>query len=115
MGCRELDITSYYRLTDDAEKSFKRVENSVRKNRYKPVFHTVISNYRYYSPEIGRWLSRDPIWERGGWNLYGFLGNDPIRFTDMLGTLKVMPDKEEGKATIDGGVLRSAKVFGLDI
>ncbi|MFN0138233.1 MAG: RHS repeat-associated core domain-containing protein [Phycisphaerae bacterium] len=31
--------------------------------------------YRYYSARLGRWLSRDPIGEVGGINLYGFVGN----------------------------------------
>jgi RHS repeat-associated protein len=41
--------------------------------------------YRYYDPETGRWPSRDPIGEMGGVNLYGFVGNDGIRFLDYLG------------------------------
>jgi hypothetical protein len=39
----------------------------------------------FYDPTVGRWLSRDPIGERGGKNLYGFVLNDPIRFHDRLG------------------------------
>ena len=30
----------------------------------------VYYNQRYYDPQLGRWLSRDPIEEEGGWNLY---------------------------------------------
>jgi RHS repeat-associated protein len=41
--------------------------------------------YRYYSPELGRWLSRDPIEELGGLNLYTFIYNDPSNFVDFLG------------------------------
>jgi RHS repeat-associated protein len=41
--------------------------------------------YRYYSPRLGRWLSRDPIGEGGGINLYGFVGNNPIDSYDPLG------------------------------
>jgi len=41
--------------------------------------------YRYYDPLTGRWPSRDPIGERGGVNLYGFLGNDAIDRLDVLG------------------------------
>jgi RHS repeat-associated protein len=41
--------------------------------------------YRYYSPGQGRWLSRDPIEESGGVNLYGFAGNAPASFVDPLG------------------------------
>lgn len=36
-------------------------------------------------PELGRWLSRDPIGEEGGLNLYGFVGNDGVNKWDMLG------------------------------
>lgn len=39
----------------------------------------------FYNPSTGRWLSRDPIAERGGKTLYGFAGNDAIRHTDSLG------------------------------
>ena len=41
--------------------------------------------YRHYDPATGRWPSRDPIEERGGINLYGFVGNSPINFWDNLG------------------------------
>jgi uncharacterized protein RhaS with RHS repeats len=34
---------------------------------------------------IGRWLSRDPIGERGGDNLYAFVENVPTMFMDFLG------------------------------
>ncbi|MEM1296276.1 MAG: RHS repeat-associated core domain-containing protein, partial [Verrucomicrobiota bacterium] len=43
--------------------------------------------YRYYSPAIGRWLTRDPIQERGGVNLYGIVGNSAINRSDVLGLL----------------------------
>jgi uncharacterized protein RhaS with RHS repeats len=39
----------------------------------------------FYNTETGRWLSRDPIEERGGINLYGFVGNDPVNNSDYLG------------------------------
>jgi RHS repeat-associated protein len=41
--------------------------------------------YRVYDPATGRWLSRDPIGEAGGENLYGFVGNDPINQIDRFG------------------------------
>ncbi len=34
--------------------------------------------YRFYSGSVGRWLSRDPIGERGGINLFGFAHDNPI-------------------------------------
>ena len=41
--------------------------------------------FRYYVPETGRWLSRDPIGERGGLNVYGFVRNEVINSYDLLG------------------------------
>ncbi len=41
--------------------------------------------YRYYSPELGRWLTRDPITEEGGINLYCMVDNDPINHIDSYG------------------------------
>jgi len=41
--------------------------------------------YRFYDANLGRWLSRDPIGEEGGINLYGYVGNSPTNLTDPLG------------------------------
>ena len=41
--------------------------------------------YRYYDPRLGRWLSRDPMGEAGGFNLYAYCGNDPVNRHDPLG------------------------------
>ena len=40
---------------------------------------------RYYATQTGGWLSRDPIGEEGGINLYGYVGNSPVNRTDPLG------------------------------
>ncbi len=41
--------------------------------------------HAFYDPGQGRWVSRDPIKEKGGVNLYGFVGNDGINWIDVLG------------------------------
>ena len=40
---------------------------------------------RFYSPDLGRWLNRDPLEEQGGENLYEFSGNGPPLYFDGLG------------------------------
>ena len=41
--------------------------------------------YRFYSPTLGRWLTRDPIGEAGGVNLYEAMGNDAVNEVDPHG------------------------------
>jgi RHS repeat-associated protein len=43
--------------------------------------------FRYYNPSTGGWLSRDPIEEDGGVNLYGMVNNNPVNAWDYLGLL----------------------------
>ncbi len=52
---------------------------------HDPETGLIYYNYRYYNPEHGKWLKRDPIAEQGGVNLYGFVGNSPINYIDNLG------------------------------
>jgi len=47
--------------------------------------HVADYGYRYYDPLTGRWPSRDPIGEKGGKNLYGFVGNRGSNSIDFLG------------------------------
>lgn len=40
---------------------------------------------RPYDSGLGRWLARDPMGENAGWNLYAYVGNDPLNFVDPFG------------------------------
>jgi RHS repeat-associated protein len=48
-----------------------------------------LTMFRAYSPTLGRWLSRDPLGESMGTNLYSYVMNDPIDFIDPLGLSKI--------------------------
>ena len=45
--------------------------------------------FRWYDPNLQRWINRDPLGEHGGLNLYQFVGNDPMGHID--------PDGEDWK------------------
>ena len=47
----------------------------------------VYYNYRYYSPQLGRWTKRDPIGEKDSINLYAMVGNNPANYWDAWGLL----------------------------
>ncbi|WP_233256592.1 RHS repeat-associated core domain-containing protein [Opitutus sp. ER46] len=51
---------------------------------------------RYYSPSLGRFISRDPIGAAGGPNLYGFVANDPVNRSDYLGMAQDDPPSDPG-------------------
>jgi RHS repeat-associated protein len=54
--------------------------------------------YRYYDPATGRWLSRDPLGEEGGMNLYGLVGNDSVSHIDLLGLMSTAPQAQRTAA-----------------
>ena len=45
----------------------------------------VYFGYRFYVPYMERWLNRDPIGIDGGLNIYGYVENNPLIYTDPWG------------------------------
>ena len=45
----------------------------------------MLLTHRYYDPNTGRFVTRDPIGYKGGINLYGFVGNNPVNRSDPSG------------------------------
>jgi RHS repeat-associated protein len=67
--------------------------------------HLYLRN-RYYQPDLGRFLVRDPIRYQGGTNLYAYCGNNPICGVDPAGLNPIIPDPNQ--ANIPGGPWTSA-------
>lgn len=67
----------------------------------------VFAPYRSYGSDLGRWLSRDPIGEHGGINLYGYVLNNPTVLKDILGQAPVITKLHPGVEVLsplsDGG------------
>jgi RHS repeat-associated protein len=53
----------------------------------------VLAPFRAYDADLGRWISRDPIGEAGGVNIYGYVAGSPTMHVDTMGL----------QATIIGG------------
>ena len=82
--------TTYGKTIDDETNtqpytydSFAKPYNT--KTEIAPNYHI----YSYDSPKFGSWVSRDPIGEDGGVNLYGFIYNDGINAWDWLGSFSL--------------------------
>ena len=72
---------------------------------YDSELGLVYYNYRHYSPTDGRWLSRDPIEEQGGRNLYAFVKNSLLDKTDLLGQKECLcPCSDYSKTRWKGGL-----------
>jgi RHS repeat-associated protein len=59
---------------------------------YDPETGLLYYRHRYLDPEIGRFLSEDPIGLNGGINAYAYVGNDPINWVDPLGEARSRAD-----------------------
>nr|WP_281251565.1 RHS repeat-associated core domain-containing protein [Photobacterium proteolyticum] len=49
----------------------------------------VYFGYRFYMPNLGRWLNRDPLQEAGGINLYAYVNGGPLGYVDPDGRWSV--------------------------
>ena len=55
------------------------------------------NRFRYYSPELGRYLQSDPIGLAGGPNLYAYTIN-PLKWVDLRGTCPDEPEDENANS-----------------
>jgi len=86
-------------VADDSDGS-----GTVGKNpfRFSTHYHDdetglIYAKNRYYSPELGRWISRDALGETGSLNVYAYVLNSPVSAFDPFGFTSY--------SAIDGGQL----------
>ena len=84
---KEIVYNSYGNIISDTNPDFK-VPFGFAGGLYDPDTKLVHFGFREYDPEIGRWLSKDPLLFGGGdSNLYGYVLQDPVNLVDPWGLM----------------------------
>jgi RHS repeat-associated protein len=81
---------------------------------YHPVSGLYLTVYRAYDANTARWLSRDPIAEVGGLNLYSYVRNGPVNLIDILGLVDVYVNVWNRDLTGPQHAVGHAAVFDLE-
>ena len=68
---------------------------------------------RPYIPSTGRWLNRDPIFEKGGMNLYGFVVNDGLNHWEVLGCFASEQEAIDSAKDKIGNAARNSRLNGV--
>ncbi len=72
--------------------------------------------YRWYAPNLQRWINQDPISEAGGLNLYGYCHGDPLNVFDPDGQAVIQSWHSTQQNLIgEGGVWNNAKAYGISV
>lgn len=81
--------SAHYEPFGAARETIRRVRQPIRFPGHYHDEETGLyyNRTRYYSPTLGRYLSRDPLGYLAGVNWYTYAGNDPVNNCDPLGLL----------------------------
>jgi len=54
-------------------------------HKWDPASDAYYAPFRYYSPGMARWMTRDPLGYVDGTNVYGYVAGSPVMLIDPLG------------------------------
>ena len=110
---QRLDYDSFGNIIADTNPGFQPF--GFKSGLYDPDTGLVHFGARWYDPETGRWIAKDPILLAGGLNLYAFCGNYPVNFSDPWGLcenfsqtrLRTLEEMMESFSRLEGMDLRT--------
>ena len=98
---------------DDTQSSYGANDIIYCGYRYDAETENYYVRNRYYSPTLGRWLTRDPIGYRGGINLCMYAGSNPAIATDGWGA-KAAIQVTGNPSTDTRAYIHALKDYGVD-
>jgi RHS repeat-associated protein len=77
---------------------------------YHEASKLYLTLYRAYDPATTRWVSRDPIEEEGGINLYAYVDGNPVSLVDTTGNFGI-PSVIGGAIVVGGVAYTGYKIY----
>ncbi|KOY03544.1 RHS repeat-associated core domain-containing protein [Pseudomonas nunensis] len=77
--------TAWWAATSQVQADYKTIRYSGKEMDVSGLYYY---GAQYYAPWLQRWVSADPGGAVDGLNLYGFVGNNPLRYVDPEGGAK---------------------------
>ena len=84
-GYYPFGATAWYARSNEVDVDYKTIRYSGKEMDDSGLYYY---GARYYAPWLQRWVSADPAGDVDGLNLYGFVGNNPLRYIDSDGKKK---------------------------
>ena len=78
--------TAWSASRSEVEASYRTIRYSGKERDASGLYYY---GHRYYAPWLQRWISADPAGPVDGLNLYCMVGNNPVRFFDHQGLVKI--------------------------
>ena len=98
-------VWDFFRLSNETHPA-NRLQPAQPRRKIRPTPMKTASG-------IPLWPSRDPIGEKGGLNLYGFVGNDGVDRFDLLGQDVGKSNSTNGKFNVNMTVVNGPARWGL--
>lgn len=89
--------TAWWAARSAIEATFKTVRYSGKERDATGLYYY---GFRYYAPWLQRWINPDPAGAVDGLNVYGFVRNNPLTYTDSNGLVRTAKENWQHLSTL---------------